>query len=116
MRGCALHIFLASSKYHGNSHPSLTFTKYSTEKNSLVCDFEGVGIAHSIGVIGEHLLRPIIGLQAEFIRGLVVAFADSAGLEGILVVGLQVHIIDLTLKLHGQGPGWTRVDKAWPVA
>lgn len=86
----------------------------------LMCDFKRIGVAHSIRVIGLHLLRAVVRLQPEvWIEAslrLKVPFADWSRLEGGFVISLQVHIIDLTLELHRKRSGRSCVHKARSVA
>lgn len=81
-------------------------------------DLHRVGIPHGVGVVGQHLLRAVVGRRVKVLvaGAVVVALGDDAAPYGRLVVSLEVDVIDVALELHGQRPGRPSVDKAWSVA
>lgn len=80
-------------------------------------DLHRVGVPHGVGVVGQHLLRAVVGRRVEVLvaRAVVVALGDDAAAHGRLVVGLEVDVVDVALELHGERPGRPSVDKTRPV-
>lgn len=82
----------------------------------LVGNFHWVWVSNSVGVVRQHLLWAIVCRRVKlWVLRVEVALGDDAAADGWLIVGLEINVVYVAFKLHGQRSGRPGVDKAWPI-